>query len=190
MKKIALSLLVLVLAIWSAFSSPAVAQPPVCLFYGLARVDGAPVPGGTSVSAWVQGVKAAETTTAGDGSYRLVVVQPEGQLFSGTTVEFKIGESTARQTGVWRAGEVFSLNLDYGAPAPPPPPSPTASPAPTQASTPTPSPTASPALTPAPPPASGLGCQSRARSQVGWPVVDLLLLVSLYTGLVLGRRRK
>ena len=172
MKKTALSLLVL--AMWSAFSSPALAQPPVCLFYGLARVDGAPVPGGTSVSAWVQGVKAAETTTAGDGSYRLVVVQPEGQLFSGTTVEFKIGESTARQTGVWRAGEVFNLNLDYGAPAP----------------TPTPSPTASPALTPAPPPASGLGCQSRARSQVGWPVVDLLLLVSLYTGLVLGRRRK
>jgi len=38
MKKIALSLLVLVLAIWSAFSSPAVAQPPVVVVE-VVRVD-------------------------------------------------------------------------------------------------------------------------------------------------------
>ncbi|MBU2008747.1 MAG: hypothetical protein KJ624_02685 [Chloroflexi bacterium] len=123
MKKAAL--LLMVLALWSAFSSPAMAQPPVCLFYGLARVDGAPVTGGTVVSAWVQGVKVAETTTADDGSYRLMVVQPEGQVFSGATVEFKIGESTARQKGVWVAGEAFNLNLDYGAPTPAPTPTPT-----------------------------------------------------------------
>jgi len=170
MKKIAISLLVLVLALWSAFSSPALAQPPVCLFWGQARVDGALVPGGTSVSAWVEGVKAAETSAAGDGSYRLVVVQPAGEDFSDTTVVFKIGESTARQTGVWGAGEVLNLNLDYGAL--------------------TPVPTPTPALTPTPPPTAGLRYQFRARSQGGWPVVDLLLLVSLYTGLVLRRRRK
>ena len=76
------------------------AQPPLCLFHGQAWVDGAPVPGGTRVSAWVEGVKVAETTTADDGSYRLVVMQPDGKKFSGSTVVFKLGVSTARQTGV------------------------------------------------------------------------------------------
>ena len=157
MKKIAISLLVLVLLLLSAFSSPALAQPPVCLFFGQARVDGAPVPGGSRVSAWVEGVKVAETTTADDGSYKLVVTQPDGKNFSGSTVVFKLGESTARQTGVWMAGEVINLNLDFRAPTPAP--------------------------------ASGLGCRPRAQSQGGWPV-DLLLLVSLYTSLVLVRRRR
>jgi len=75
-----------------------------------------------------------------------------------------------------------------GGPSRTPTPAPTPSPATTLASMTTL--TATRAVTPAPIPASGLGCQSRARSQVGWPVVDLLLLVSLYTGLVLGRRRE
>jgi len=122
MKKAALLLIGTLFALRSVFPSPALAQNPVCLFWGNATVDGALVPPGTRVSAWVEGAEVAEAAWASDGSYVIKIVEPEGTDFKGKTVSFTIGELPAAQTGTWAAGEVYNINLEQASVASTPTP--------------------------------------------------------------------
>jgi len=75
---------------------------------------------GTTVSAWINGVKYAETQSqmdAGDSVYAIDVpgddpetTEVEGGV-EGDTVVFKVGDSTASQTGTWHTGTDVELNL-------------------------------------------------------------------------------
>jgi len=111
----ALFLLVLLTALFPRHAL--LAQPPVAVFYGTAKVDGALVPDGTIVSAWIQGEKVAEAATS-DSKYKLKITQPEGKNFEDKKVSFRIGKDFAAETGVWKAGEVTKLDLNATSTAP------------------------------------------------------------------------
>lgn len=87
------------------------AQPPVCAFYGTAKLDGKLVADGTLISAWIEGEKVGETPYK-DSRYILKVVQPSGADFTGKTVTFKVGQYAAAEASVWEAGEVTRINLN------------------------------------------------------------------------------
>jgi len=97
------------------------AVPPLpSSFYGTVQVDGANVPVGTTISAWVNGTKYAERTVllyAGDTVYSLDVPgddpgtpEVEGGV-SGDTVNFYIGDQVADQTAPWQSGTNVNLDL-------------------------------------------------------------------------------
>lgn len=90
-------------------------------FYGTVTVDGANVPDGTVITAWINDVLYDQTVTFsvdGVSVYTLDVRsddpdtpdQVEGGV-SGDTVIFKIGDLQAEQTGVWQGGSNTELNL-------------------------------------------------------------------------------
>jgi hypothetical protein len=124
-KPIALGLVVITLLLTIA---PAVlAVPPLpSSFYGTVKVDGANVPLGTIVSAWINGVQYAEATVslyAGDTIYGLNVpgddpATPgtiEGGV-EGDTVVFHTGGLEADETGTWHSGTNVQLNLTASTP--------------------------------------------------------------------------
>ncbi|MBC7260832.1 MAG: hypothetical protein H5T63_02365, partial [Chloroflexi bacterium] len=123
---------------WFGGHLTASAIPPVpCTFYGAVSVAGQNVPNGTVVSAWIGGIRYAETTTLtyqGLSSYSLAVPgddpetpQKEGGV-SGETIVFKIGDLLANETAAWQEGEINWLNLTAAGAAPTATPSRTASP--------------------------------------------------------------
>jgi len=89
-------------------------------FYGVVQLDGANVPGGALVSAWMDGVKFAEasTTFAGNDAVYLVRVpaddpntpQIEGGR-EGRPVFFRVAGYEAAQLAPWRAGTLIRLDL-------------------------------------------------------------------------------
>jgi len=119
-----------VLALFLLFSLvvPALADEPPRLpsaFYGTVKANGANVPNGTFVSAWINGVKYAETTTflttvngqqtsvytitvPGDDPTTPGVVEGGNE---GDTVVFKVGGNLTDQTGTWHEGTDVQLNL-------------------------------------------------------------------------------
>ncbi len=102
--------LMLMLALLLLLPIAVFAQPPVCAFYGTAKLDGKWVAEGTVISAWIEGEKVGEAPYK-DSKYILKVVQPSGADFTGKTVTFKVGQYTAAETGVWEAGEVTKIDL-------------------------------------------------------------------------------
>ena len=98
------------------------AEPPPLpsSFYGAAKLDGANVSDGTIVSAWIRGVKYAETQTLtyqGDSVCAIRVPgddlgtpEVEGGV-EGDTIIFKVGEAAATQTGTWHGGTDVEFNL-------------------------------------------------------------------------------
>lgn len=114
-----LSLVVLVSAV---LAGPAWAMPPLpASFYGTVKVDGENVSAGTKVSAWINGVKYAETTVqfyAGDSVYSLNVAGDDPATLGvieggvpGDTVVFHIGEGVTLQTSHWTNGSNREFNL-------------------------------------------------------------------------------
>jgi len=103
-------------------TSVAEAAPPLpSSFRGTVKWNnGNNVPEGTTVSAWINGVKYAETRSqmdAGDSVYAIDVpgddpetTEVEGGV-EGDIVVFKVGDSTADQTGTWHSGTDVELNL-------------------------------------------------------------------------------
>ena len=101
----------------------AAAQPQIpATYFGTATNNGANVPDGTAVRAFVGGVDCTQSGSAGtltDGgvsSYIIVVMhesQAEGCGSSGAMVSFTIGGAPANQTAEWIAG-VANLNLNLG----------------------------------------------------------------------------
>jgi len=84
---------------------------PLARFSGTVLVDGANVPDGTIISAWIGPTSYATTTTRiieGVSRYDLIVpaddsatAEKEGGV-TGDTIVFKIDDHTAEQTGVWQ----------------------------------------------------------------------------------------
>jgi uncharacterized repeat protein (TIGR01451 family) len=97
------------------------APPLPSSFYGAVTLDGADVPAGTPITAWVRGVQVAQApsrTTDGDAVYVIDVPaddpatsQIEGGR-EGQAVLFKVDGYAAGQLGTWRSGVVTELNLD------------------------------------------------------------------------------
>jgi hypothetical protein len=84
-------------------------------FTGNAMIDGVVAPGGTVVSAWIDGMqvtKPEDTRVASDGAFVVVVRQPDGANYAGKTVQFRLGMFFADQVAEWEEdGETDSLNL-------------------------------------------------------------------------------
>jgi hypothetical protein len=119
-------ILVLTAGLLLASALTVLAVPPLpSSFYGTVKVDGANVPGGTIVSAWIDGVKHAETTVslyADDTVYGLNVPGDDPETpgiqggVEGDTVVFYIGGLEADQTGTWHSGANVDLNLTASTP--------------------------------------------------------------------------
>jgi hypothetical protein len=112
--ELALTLAILLIrATGSAGMAAALIPPLPSSFYGTVAVDGAGVPAGTRVSAWIHGVKYAEAPAFlfEDQSFYALSVPADGPATSeveggrpGDTIVFHIGGLKADQTGVWRGG--------------------------------------------------------------------------------------
>lgn len=142
----------LAVVLLAAVSTTVRAVPPLpSTFYGTVKVDGANVPNGTVVSAWIDGVNYGEGLTFlsdGHSTYFFDVrgddtdtPEKDGGV-EGDIIHFRIGSLEADQTGVWHSGTVVQLNL-------------TATSGPVATFTPTPTPTATPTPTVTPTPTTG-----------------------------------
>ncbi len=118
---------VLALFLLLSIALPAAAdQPPriPSAFYGTVKLNGANVPNGTLVSAWINGVKYAETTTfmtminSQQVSVYTITVPGDDPSTSGVeggnegdTVVFRVGTDLADQTGTWHEGTDVRVDL-------------------------------------------------------------------------------
>jgi len=123
MKKLntALALALILQTLAGVLPVQAAEAPPLpSSFYGTVTLDGADVPAGTPVTAWVRGVQVAQApsrTTDGDAVYVIDVpaddpatTQIEGGR-EGQAVLFKVDGYAAGQLGTWRSGVVTELDL-------------------------------------------------------------------------------
>ena len=95
--------------------------PPLpASFYGAVTVDGADVPAGTHVSAWIDGVRYATTEAfvyEGRSTYAVDVPadDPATPVVEGgrpgDTTAFQVGGLKAEQTAAWRGGTNTELDL-------------------------------------------------------------------------------
>lgn len=121
---------------FAALANLAFAQQPPQLpavFYGTVSVDGAAVPEGTEVRAFVGGQDcsqdAARARREGDVSVYVVTVMHDSQRAGcgspGASVTFRVGEREAGQRGAWQTGQqLLNLNAGRGEPLPLPSPTP------------------------------------------------------------------
>ena len=65
---------------------------------------------GLKISAWINGTLVASTLVQ-SGRYLLLVEQSTGDSFTGQTITFTVGNSTADQVVTWKEGEVTELDL-------------------------------------------------------------------------------
>jgi len=79
-------------------------------FYGSVTSNGSPVPEGTPVEAYVDGVKKAETTVGPGGEYGYVPTFGVTGT-AGAEVTFRVGGVPAIETAVWQFGKVQQLDL-------------------------------------------------------------------------------
>jgi hypothetical protein len=78
-------------------------------FTGTVSTSSGPVPEGTVVDAWVEGVKKVETAVTAQSTYELLVPGEYGD--DGKIVSFTVGGVQASQTAPWVSGEV-NYNFD------------------------------------------------------------------------------
>ncbi|MCA9831201.1 MAG: hypothetical protein R3B97_01180 [Dehalococcoidia bacterium] len=123
-------------AVVAAFSAipPAFAQPPQipATFFGRVSIEGAPVPPGTQIRAFVDGTDCTQPGGSGTfddaGVSRYLVdvmheTQSPGCGRTGAMVAFKIGDQPAGQSAPWNSGPVV-LDLFIGPPPRIEPPAP------------------------------------------------------------------
>ncbi len=121
--KVLIYLMILVILI--IYPSNALAEPPPLpsSFYGTVKVDGKNVPTGTSITAWIRGVRygapATVTLYKNDTVFSLSIPgdelsteQVEGGV-GGDVVQFRIGNQPIDQQGSWKSGTNIQLNLSY-----------------------------------------------------------------------------
>ena len=65
---------------------------------------------GLKISAWINGTLVASTLVQ-SGRYLLLVEQSTGDSFTGQTITFTVGNSTAEQVVTWKEGEGTELDL-------------------------------------------------------------------------------
>jgi hypothetical protein len=113
----------LVLVLVALSHAPVFAGPPTLpsSFYGIVKQNGANVPDGTVVSAWINGVQVAHTMVVpfnGDMVYSLDVPADNTDTpvrdggISGDTVVFRVGDRTQVRTGTWHDGVNAQLDLE------------------------------------------------------------------------------
>lgn len=100
--------------------------PPMpASFYGTVKVDGSNVPLTTKISAWINGVKYAETTVLMYGADTVYTLDIPGDISGTVEIEggkpgdlilFHIGNRSANQTGIWQSGTNSELNLSASTP--------------------------------------------------------------------------
>jgi hypothetical protein len=100
---------------------PASAVPPLpSSFYGTVKLNGANVPAGTVIHAYINGVEYAHATVLtylGDTVYSIDVPGEDTDTpgtqggVEGNTVAFSIGSIQVPQTGIWHTGTNINLNL-------------------------------------------------------------------------------
>lgn len=96
--------------------------PPILpsSFYGTVTVNGSYIADGTSISAWIDGIQYADTSTftfEGKSVYTIEVpadnpstgVKDGGE--EGDIIDFKIGSEEADQSGTWHTGTNVEINL-------------------------------------------------------------------------------
>ena len=100
----------------STFTGSALAQPPVCAFYGYATIDGDEVNNGTIIKAWIDGTVVYQVTTpcqltGYDYDYYMSITDDSND-YEGKTINFTIGTDN-KQAGsaTWISGEHFALDL-------------------------------------------------------------------------------
>ena len=89
-------------------------------FYGTVKKDGANVPDGTVISAWIGGTQyvTTETITSGaDSVYTLKVPGEDPETpakeggVDGEIISFSVGSQTAAKTVIYSSGSVTQLNI-------------------------------------------------------------------------------
>ena len=89
-------------------------------FYGTIKKDGANIPAGTVVSAWIGGVQYASTTTLTSGADSVYALNVPGDDpdtpakeggVSGEIISFQVGGQTADQTAIFSSGEMTHLDI-------------------------------------------------------------------------------
>lgn len=121
-KKIVISIFI-VIGVMFLFFTPALALPPLpSSFWGTVKINGANVAAGTVVSAWINGVKYADTVVQdylGDTVYSLDVPGDDPATPSvieggveGSIVVFHIGSLVTTVNGTWHAGTNVELNIN------------------------------------------------------------------------------
>lgn len=98
------------------------AAPPLpSSFYGEAKIDGAYVPAGTTVAAWINGERILQVTTTISGGASVYTINVPGDDpdtpnaveggVSGNTITFYVDGQPATPTGTWQSGSNVQLNL-------------------------------------------------------------------------------
>ena len=95
--------------------------PPIpASFYGTVKANGSNVPLSTKVSAWIDGVKYAETTVIVFNADTVYNIDVPGDILSTSEIEggkpgdlitFHVNSSVANQAGTWQSGTNTELNL-------------------------------------------------------------------------------
>lgn len=122
----ALAAVVALVAASFASALPSEAQPPSPpnRFFGSVTLDGAPAPGGTTVTASIGGVECGSAAVAVGETYAYVLdVVSDGDVSgcgsAGATVSFSVGGNPADQTATWTSGDFTPLDLTATSAAPP-----------------------------------------------------------------------
>lgn len=120
-RKIVVTTAILLVLLLGTFSVVEAVPPLPSSFHGTVKVNGANVPAGTIITAWVNGVQYAQVTSlmyGGDSVYALDVPGDDASStgvieggVQGDTVTFKIDGIEADQTGSWATGTNVTRNL-------------------------------------------------------------------------------
>lgn len=123
-QKCLLSVLLFSWLCFATFSSVLAVPPLPSSFYGKVKVNGANVPVGTEVTAWIDGVRYAFTTTImnegesvysfdvpGDDPSTLDVIEGGTQ---GQAIVFRIGNLVAHHSAIWQSGTYENHDLFAG----------------------------------------------------------------------------
>ena len=101
---------------------PGFAQPPPMpsSFYGTVKSNGSNIPLPAQVSAWIDGVKYAETSVIVFNSDTVYKIDIPGDILTtpeieggkpGDLITFQVNNDFANQTGTWQSGTNIELNL-------------------------------------------------------------------------------
>jgi hypothetical protein len=93
---------------------PTLSTEPPCRFHGTVRLNGAKVPDGTIITAIVEGDEYTTETPAvyGPSTYAIKIVPPSDAPYGqGATIQFRVGDYAATQTGAWATGGNIELDL-------------------------------------------------------------------------------
>jgi len=102
-------LLVVAVLLGTLLSVPyAAAQPSLCVFQGAVTArNGYNIPDDIVVSAWIDGIKMAETQVKSSWYEALSIAGD----YTGKTVTFKVGKFEAQETAMWKRAEVVGVDL-------------------------------------------------------------------------------